>query len=436
MHHMMPAWHDVERDDQQSVLRRVTIPSAVLPPELRICGGTEAAYDVRISGTQIAAIEPPQKQGPSGGLLIPGLIDAHVHLDKTATHDPGLKPAAGLMEAINRSMADRALWTISDIEQRAEWGLKRAWSHGTVAMRTFVDWPDQVPAAWEVLGALAHRWQDRLIVQRANLTALTTLADPARGPAIAERVAKDGGILGTFILPAATELSHPLDVLMQLAHDLDLELDFHVDEGLDPASRGVDAVISAVERHGFKGRVTLGHACALGTRSQDEVASLLKRAASLDIRMVSLPLTNLFLQDRLLLGTPRQRGLSPMREAMQAGVSLSIASDNVGDPFHPYGDYDPLEALHTAIRAGHLDDDLAGQWARVTVDPARLMGAAGDGMLRIGGPADFVRLGAASSHQWMARPHCGRQVWRKGKPIEPLEAPWPRQDLKETEVAS
>lgn len=418
----------VQRQGDAVLLQRQTIPAAVLDPTLRVPGAAEAAYNVHVRDGRIATIVPVAEAGASGGMLLPGLVDAHVHLDKTATIDLRARPPAGLMEAIAQAQADRARWNTEDIARRANWGLLRAWSHGTVAVRTHVDWPDAVPLAWDVLGELARDWRGRVEVQRASLTALATLADPAKGPAIAERVARDGGVLGAFILPVAAPLAQPLDVVFGLAARYGLELDFHVDEGLDPAARGFDAVVSATERHGFAGRVTCGHGCALGTRPPQEIAPLLARAAAAGVRLVSLPLTNLYLQDRQPQGTPRQRGQAPMREALAAGLPLSIASDNACDPFHPYGDYDLLEALRVAVRVAHLDDALPAQFARVTTEPAAVLRLPQGGLLRAGGPADFVRLGAASAHGWMARPGTPREVWRAGAPIVAPEAAWPRME--------
>lgn len=408
------------------LLARQTIPAAVLDPALRQPGAAEAVYDVRVQGGRIASIAPVAERGPGAGLLLPGLVDAHVHLDKTATFAPAARPPAGLMEAIAQSQADRARWDPQDIARRAEWGLQRAWMHGTVAIRTHVDWADAVPMAWDVLGELARAWQGRVRLQRANLTGLATLADPAKGPAIAERVARDGGVLGAFILPMAAELTQPLDAVFGLATRFGLELDFHLDESLDPAARGFDQVVQATERHAYAGRVTCGHGCALGTRPREEVQALLARAAAAGVRLVSLPLTNLFLQDRQPQGTPRQRGLAPVREALAAGLPVAIASDNVVDPFHPYGDYDLLEALRVAVRVGHLDDPLADQFARVTTEPAAVLGLPHDGLLRVGAPADFVRLAAASAHEWMARAGTAREVWRAGVVIDPPEPEGPR----------
>lgn len=417
-----------QRHGDAVLLPRQIIPAAVLDPALRVPGAAEAAYDVQVRGGCIAAIVPAAEGGPGGGLLLPGFVDAHVHLDKTAIFSPGARPPAGLMEAIAQTQVDRARWNAEDIARRAGWALQRAFGHGTLAVRTHVDWPDAVPLAWDVLGELARDWRGRVEVQRASLTALATLADPARGPAIAERVARDGGVLGAFILPIAAELAQPLDAVFGLAQRFGLELDFHVDEGLDPAARGFDAVVAATERHGFAGRVTCGHGCAMGTRAPEEVAPLLARAAAAGVHLVSLPLTNLYLQDRDPQGTPRRRGLAPMREALAAGLPVSIASDNACDPFHPYGDYDLLEALRVAVRVAHLDDALPAQFARVTTEPAAVLGRAQEALLRVGAPADFVRLAAAGAHGWMARPGTVREVWRGGAPIDPPEPAWPRME--------
>lgn len=425
MHSLPPP----QRQGDTLLLPNQTIPASVLAPALRIDGADDGSYDVHVRGDRIVGIVPAHAPGPSGGLLLPGLVDAHVHLDKTATFDTRQPPPAGLMDAIRQSQADRARWSADDLARRVEWGLQRAWSHGTVALRTHVDCHDGVPLAWDIIGELASRWRGRVDVQRASLTALATLADPAKGEAIAARVAQDGGVLGAFIAPVAAELAQPLDHVFRLAKRFGLALDFHVDEGLDPASRGFDAVVAATQRHGFEGRVTCGHGCAMGTRPHEEVSALLRRAAAAGVCLVSLPLTNLFLQDRDALATPRQRGLAPMREALRQGVTVAIASDNVGDPFHPWGDYDLLECLRVAVRVAHLDDALAHQFARVTTDAATTLGLPDRGPLGVGSPADFVRLGATSAHGWMSRPASPREVWRAGTPIDPPETPWPRTEF-------
>jgi cytosine/creatinine deaminase len=120
--------------------------------------------------------------------------------------------------------------------------------------------------------------------------------------------------------------------------------------------------------------------------------------------VIVLPATNLYLQDRGSV-TPRQRGLTLVRELLDAGVGVRFGSDNVGDVFYPYGDADPLEAAFLASIGAHLEDE-----------DALLAGICdGRSRLRVGDPADIVVIPASSLRDALARRPGGRTVIRGGR---------------------
>jgi cytosine deaminase len=129
--------------------------------------------------------------------------------------------------------------------------------------------------------------------------------------------------------------------------------------------------------------------------------------------VVSLPHTNLCLQDRAPGRTPRRRGLTLVQELAAAGVPVSFASDNVQDAFHPFGDHDLLEVAGSAIRAAQLDADIAPWLAAVTLRPSAAMGLAG-GRLAAGGAADFTLFSARDPYALFSLPQQNRIVVRAG----------------------
>ncbi len=53
--------------------------------------------------------------------------------------------------------------------------------------------------------------------------------------------------------------------------------------------------------------------------------------------------------------TPRQRGITLLKEAQAAGIPVLLGCDNVQDAFCPAGSYDPLDTLACALFALQLD---------------------------------------------------------------------------------
>ena len=131
------------------------------------------------------------------------------------------------------------------------------------------------------------------------------------------------------------------------------------------------------------------------------------------MRVVSLPMCNLYLQDRGPGRTPRRRGVTLLHELAAAGIPVAAASDNCRDPFYAYGDHDMLEVFREAVRIAHLDHPF-GTWHRaVTQTPADIMGLP-CGRIEVGALADLVICTARSMNELLCRPQSDRIVLRAG----------------------
>jgi len=132
------------------------------------------------------------------------------------------------------------------------------------------------------------------------------------------------------------------------------------------------------------------------------------------IAVVSLPMCNMYLQDRQPAVTPRRRGVTLLHEMHARGIEVAIASDNTRDPFFAYGDLDAMEVFREAVRCAHLDHPV-GTWPRaITATPARIMGVSSIGMLRPGGGADLLAMPARTWTELLSRPQSDRAVLRSG----------------------
>ena len=380
---------------------------------LQLDGRTVA---LRLEQGRIAAIDPAP--GPANSVILPLPVDPHVHLDKTYTAHRcrALKP--GLFGAIEAMATDKVNWTADDLHRRIGRGAKDAYANGVSALRSHVDWTEPgTPLAWSVMGEVAQDWQGRMVLQRAALASIELLADADHGPAIAATVAKDGGVLGTFIY-RHDDLAQKLARVFALAVRYGLRLDFHVDEGLDIDANAFDAIVALAEKHRLGGRVLCGHACSLSIRPRDDVARVIDAAARAGVALTVMPSTNLYLQDMTPGRTPRLRGLAPMQELRAAGVQALLGTDNVADPFYPYGVYDPVDSLRLAAIAAQIDP---ADWLEtITANPARAMGLTLP-KIAVGEPADFMLITGADWAAAISNPRAIRQIYRAGRAI-PLEA--------------
>ncbi len=349
-----------------------------------------------------------------GGMVWPGFVDLHTHIDKGHIWPRQENPDGTFEGALKATTADRAArWSAEDVRRRMDFSLRCAHAHGTVALRTHLDsLPPQDAISWPVFTEMRAEWRDRITLQAASIITVEAFADD-RGRLLADRVAAAGGVLGcvTYPVPGLPGL---LDTVVRLAAERGLDLDLHVDESADPASRTLDEVARAVRRNRFSGRVLAGHCCSLAQRP--DAGHAMELAAEAGIAVVSLPMCNMFLQDRVPGRTPRWRGVTLLHELKARGIAVAIASDNTRDPFYGYGDLDMLEVFREAVRIGHLDRPV-GDWPlALTATPAAIMGL-DRGHLRVGAPADLVLFRGRNWSELLSRPQGDRVVLRAGRPI-------------------
>ncbi|WP_378942022.1 amidohydrolase family protein [Mesorhizobium sp. ANAO-SY3R2] len=384
--------------------------------------GNPGRYDLVVANGKIADLVP--SNATNGGVVTPLFADVHVHLDKTHTISRiGTRANARvecLFDAIALMEDDRPNWTATDIRARASRALEAAYRQGVGAMRTHIDWiAPEVPEAWPVLVSLREEWKSRIDLQLSALVHGDLVQVAAAE--IALRVKQDGGVFGAFFYRNA-DLEAKVEVMFALAREHDLDLDFHVDEGLDAEANALSLIIDATIRHRLAGRVLCGHACSLTLRPAAELERILLAAAEAGVALVALPTSNLYLQDRSNGVSPRLRGIAPLKEARKAGMTVMLGSDNVGDAFYPYGDYDPLSILRLAAPACHLEPD---EWLdSITRLPARWCASSIAVPLEKGGPADFVWHGARDLGDLISRPQAQRIVYRSGKPLPASNQDW------------
>lgn len=353
-----------------------------------------------------------------GAMVFPAFVDAHTHLDKGHVWARTPNPDGTFPGALSATGEDRAAsWTAEDVRLRAEFALRCAYAHGTRMIRTHLDSiPPQTAISWPLFRDLREEWAGRIELQMVCLNGIEAVDETPEWHDLTRVVAEAGGVLGTVTYPVE-DMDRRLDLFFETAGRLGLGADFHSDETMDPAAESLRAIAAAVERTGFDGPVVAGHCCSLSTQEEARALDTLDRVAKAGVSMISLPLCNLYLQDRQPGRTPRGRGVTLVHEARARGIEVAFASDNTRDPFYAYGDLDMLEVMREATRIAHLDHSRE-DWPRAfSSAPAAICGVEAPS-LAPGASADLVICRARSWTELLSRPQSDRIVIRGGRPID------------------
>jgi cytosine deaminase len=382
--------------------------------------------DIAVADGMIRAIRPagsgttaPDAIDLAGRIIMPCFVDCHTHLDKGHIWPRSPNPDGSFNGALAAGEADRrARWSAADVGRRMDFSLRTAYAHGTRAIRTHLDSnPPQDAISWPVFEQMRESWRGRIELQASSLAGIELARDRRAFDALVRRVKAAHGVLGAVAYPLP-DIDELIAIVFEIALRHGLDLDFHADETGDTSAVSLRKIAEEALRVGFGGKVVVGHCCALARQPDREVLDTLDKVAQAGVAVVSLPMCNLYLQDRRSDNTtPRWRGVTLVHEMTARGIPVAVASDNTRDPFYAYGDMDMLEVYRMATRILHLDHPV-GDWPKaVTATPAAIMGVEG-GMLREGAPADFVIFRGRSWTELLSRPESDRIVVRNGRAID------------------
>jgi cytosine deaminase len=353
-----------------------------------------------------------------GGQVWPAFVDIHTHLDKGHIWDRSPNPNGTFEGAIAASSQDSGLyWTADDLYRRMNFALKCSYAHGTQAIRTHLDFRGaEMEVTWEVFQTLREEWQDKIDLQAVSLSTLEQLCTP-EGQQLADRLAEIGGILGGMPL-MNPNLENQIYQVLSMAKERNLDLDFHTDENLNVEARTLYQVANMALKYKFEHQITCGHCCSLSVQTPEIVTQTLDAVKAANIAIVSLPLCNLYLQDRQPGKTPTHRGVTLVQEMQNRGIPVMFASDNCRDPFFAFGDHDLLEVFNQSVRIAHLDIPY-GNWPQaVTTIPGKMMKLPNPVAIAVGLPANLILFKGRHFTELLARSQHDRIVLRNGKPID------------------
>jgi len=352
-----------------------------------------------------------------GKVLLPGLVDAHMHLDKAFSLPVVGNESGTLAEAIRNYSAAAWTFTKEELKSRMMRAALQAVSFGTTAIRTHLDFHVShgadaalrtVEAALEVKEAL-QRYVDIQLFPMCPYHELSGAALELAEEAIRMGATGLGGAPHLSPTPAAD-----IDRIFRLSDQYGCPVDLHTDETDNPQVRTLAHIAKRTLEFGWTGRVTVDHLCSLAAMPDEDAQPLIELTAKAGLGAVTLPGANLYLQGRHD-GFPARRGVTRVKSLLSAGITLATASDNIHDPFHPFGRGDLVQIGLITAYAAHMGSpaELRSLLRMITEHPAALLGLREYGV-EGGHPADFVVIDGTTPEELFTLLPERRWVWRAG----------------------
>ncbi|MBX9823905.1 MAG: amidohydrolase family protein [Xanthobacteraceae bacterium] len=373
----------------------------------RMAGRDGATFDIGVTDGCITAIAssilsdaPAEDAG--GRLVTPGFVDTHIHLDKSCILDRCRSHEGTLQEAIAEVAAAKRGFTEDDVYARGRRTLEKAILHGTTRMRTHVEVDPRIGLkSFAAIRRLKRDYAWAIDLEICVFPQEGLLNDPGTEELLIEACQSGADLIGGC--PYTDSDPHgQIARIFGIARDFDLDIDFHLDFDLAPSRTDLDEVCRQTQAHGYGGRVAVGHVTKLSAMPPEQLKAAARRLADAGVAVTVLPATDLFLMGRACdHNVPR--GVTPAHTLAEHGVTCSVATNNVLNPFTPFGDCSLVRManLYANVAQAGGQRALAACFDLVTAQPARLMNLKDYG-IAVGHPADLIVLDCAGPEMAVA----------------------------------
>lgn len=354
--------------------------------------------DVGVDGGKIVEIKSgiaataKEDIDAAGRVLIPGLIESHLHLEKAYVMDRKPNRSGTLMEAIAVTAELKPTFTRDDIEARSRRVLKKLITSGTTHVRAHAEFdPAQGFTGFDTVLALREEYRGLIDIQVVAFPQEGILKAPGTDAMMVEAMKRGADVVGGIPYNDTDANAH-IDWVFRLAKDFDKDLDFHQDFRDDADAMSIEYLARKTIAEGWQGRVSVGHLTALAAVSHERRGEIIALVKDAGISVMALPATDMHLGGRKDLENVR-RTIAPVRALRDGGVNVCLATNNIRNAFTPYGTGDLLQIAALALPACHLGgaDDQATVLDMLTVNAAKALRIPDYGIF-VGARADMVLL--------------------------------------------
>ena len=381
--------------DFDLVLRNVRLPDAK---------ADQPTIDIGVKDGRIAALAP--KLGGSareeykghGRLVCSGFVDTHIHLDKACIlgrceHNTKRMPHL----AMERVSAVKHTMTVEDVFERASATIEKCIGHGATRMRPHCEVDPRIGMrGFEGVKALVDKYKWAIDIELCVMPQEGLTNNPGTDELMVEALKNGARVVGaapSYDSDSAAQIHR----VFELAREFDADIDMHVDSG--PTAEHLDTLLvcDLAEKYKWGGRVAVGHVGKLSTMPFKDLDKVARRMADAGVAATVLTATDLYLGGRHTdHNVPRN--VLDLNFLTERGVTCSVASNNILNPFTPFGDGQLLRQvnMHAIVTQRANDDEVKALWDMTTKTAAKLM-RKDDYGIAVGGPADLVVLDAPDS---------------------------------------
>ena len=337
----------------------------ILRNALIVGAENEPSVDIGIEGGRIAAVEAGlaaegEEIDVGGRLVSPGFIETHIHLDKSCLLDRCKSVEGTLEEAISEVAKAKRNFQPDEVRERAVRTLEKSILQGTTHMRTHLEVDPVVGLrSLEGIQPLIEEYKWAIDLEICVFPQEGLLNNPGTDELMIEGLKRGCRVVGGA---PYTDSDPPgqIDRLFEMAREFDVDVDMHLDFGNTPEGMTIEHVCNRTEEYGWGGRVTVGHMTQLSTLEVSELERITRRLADAGVAVTVLPSTDLYLmgrhQDHNVL-----RGVVPIHRMLRYGVNCNLSSNNVLNPFTPFGDCSLIRMANlyaNICQVGQIDDTI------------------------------------------------------------------------------
>jgi len=366
--------------------------------------GSHEVTDIGVANGRIVAIQRElsayaEVHDAEGRLACPGLIESHIHLDKSRIVDRCAPQERTKLSPIKAVAPLKKSMTIEDIRCRAEQTLQQCIMHGTTRMRAQVELdPGIGMRGFDAIMSLIddYRWAIEIEICVFPQEGLTNY--PGTEELLVQGLKRGAKVLGGA--PRYdTDHAGQIERIFALACEFDVDIDMHLDVGDTADAMDIHLVRNLTQKYKRGGRVVVGHMAKLSLLPPDRVTAIARQLADAGIAVTVLPATDLFLMGRDQDHAIR-RGVADANLLLGHGVNCSLSSNNILNPATPYGDCSLIRMANLYANVVQIDraDQLRECFRMLTDRSASLLNIRDYGF-GVGHPADVVIVNAQSPEQ-------------------------------------
>jgi cytosine deaminase len=385
-------------------------------------------FDIGIDKGRIAAIErrlnaDGKVHDAGGNLACPGLIETHIHLDKSRIIDRCAPQERSKLSPVFGVTPVKPAMTVEDVYQRAKKTLEECIKHGTTRMRTQLEVdPGIGMRGYEGVQALIDEYKWAIDIEICVFPQEGLASYPGTEELVIEGLKRGAKLVGGA--PRYDKDEHgQVRRIFEIAREFDVDIDLHLDVGNTPDNLNIYLVRELTEQYKWGGRVTVGHMAKLSLMPPAEVATLAKSLAYTGVAVTVLPTTDMF-----LMGRDRDyavvRGVADANHLCEHGVNCSLSSNNILNPATPYGDCSLIRIANLYANVVQIDrpHQIHECFNMLTERSARLLNLKDYGF-KVGNPGDVVIINAQSPGQAIAEIAQPLAAFKNGRQTMVWDAP-------------